>query len=190
MPAKATARSSRDRTDAELLLLGLLAEMPRHGYQLEQEIARRGMREWTQIGFSSVYFVLGRLEAAGLVAAGKKREAGPKARKTFRLTPAGRRVLVAQTLAALRTYRPTYSSVLLGMMHWPVLTREQALRALEVRGRAVALEMSRLRTLQGDYPPMPDYVDSLFDFSLGQLQAEAGWIARTLEYMKTKPWLE
>jgi hypothetical protein len=39
-------------------VLGLLAEMPRHGYQLEQVIDDRGMREWTEIGFSSIYFVL------------------------------------------------------------------------------------------------------------------------------------
>ncbi|MAC39111.1 MAG: PadR family transcriptional regulator, partial [Oceanicaulis sp.] len=69
-------------TDAELLLLGLVSEMPRHGYELEQVIETRGMREWTQVGFSSIYFVLGKLEKAGLVAAGRPR--GAKARKTFR----------------------------------------------------------------------------------------------------------
>ena len=52
----------KDLTDNELLVLGLVAEMPRHGYELEQLIDRRGMREWTQIGFSSIYFVLGKLE--------------------------------------------------------------------------------------------------------------------------------
>jgi hypothetical protein len=58
-------------TDAELLVLGLVAEMPRHGYQLEQVIEQRGMREWTRIGFSSIYFVLGKLEMMGLFAAKK-----------------------------------------------------------------------------------------------------------------------
>ena len=58
-------------TDAQLLVLGLVAEMPRHGYELEQVIEQRGMREWTQIGFSSIYFVLGKLEKLGLVASEK-----------------------------------------------------------------------------------------------------------------------
>ncbi len=178
---------SRDCTDAELLLLGLLAEMPRHGYQLEQEIRQRGMREWTQIGFSSIYFVLGELKRAGLVSA--KKGAGAKARKPFALTVAGRRKLAAQTAAALRTYRPTYSSVLLGMVHWPALEREEALEALGARGRAVQAELARLAAIQVQQQPLPDYVEALFDFSIGQLQAEAGWITRTLDYMKTKPWL-
>jgi DNA-binding PadR family transcriptional regulator len=179
---------SRPLTSAELLVLGLVAEMPRHGYELEGEIERRAMREWTQIGFSSIYFVLGKLEQEGLVSAQKP--VGAKARKTFRLTPAGRRTLVVQTLAALRDYRPTHSSVLLGMIHWPVLGREEALGALEARGNAVRAELSRVRSIQVERQPLPDFVEALFDFSIGQLASEAEWIARTLDYMKTRPWLE
>src|SRR5262245_21131398 len=176
---------ARTCTDAELLLLGLLAEMPRHGYELEQEIALRGLREWTEIGFSSIYFVLDKLKRARLVAA--KRAAGAKARKTFALTAAARHLLVAQTRAALRTYRPTYGSLLLGMIHWPVLTRKQALDALEGRGAAVKAELARLEAMHADQQPLPDYVDAVFDFSMTQLKAEAAWIRRTLDYMKTKP---
>ena len=179
---------SKECTDAELLLLGLIAEMPRHGYQLEQEIERRGMRDWTRIGFSSIYFVLGKLELAGLVRAKKPR--GAKARKTFTLTAAGRRVLTAQTRAALRTYRATYSSIHLGMIHWHALERDEALDALQERGEAVDAELARLQSIQEEKQPLPDYVEALFDFSLGQLKAEADWVARTLAYMKTKPWLE
>ena len=175
-------------TDAELLLLGLLAEMPRHGYELEQEIERRNLREWTRIGFSSIYFVLGKLKQAGLVSA--KKASGAKARQTFSITAAGRRILAAQTIAALRAYRQTYSSVLLGLMHWPVLAREAALEALDARGRAVDTEMARLESIRVDQQPLPDYVEALFDFSIGQLKAEANWITHTLAYMKTKPWLE
>ena len=183
-----TSARSKESTDAELLLLGLIAEMPRHGYQLEQEIERRSMRAWTRIGFSSIYFVLDKLKRAGLVAS--RRPAGPKAKKTFMLTNAGRRTLVARTLAALRSYRPTYSSLFLGMIHWPALAREEALEALTARGQAVAQELARLGTIQVEQQPLPDHVEALFDYSIGQLEAEAGWIARTLDYMRTKPWLE
>ena len=54
---------AKDLTDGELLVLGLLAEMPRHGYELEQVIAQRSMREWTRIGFSSISNSLRSLEA-------------------------------------------------------------------------------------------------------------------------------
>jgi DNA-binding PadR family transcriptional regulator len=175
-------------TDPELLVLGLVAEMPRHGYELEQVIEQRGMREWTQIGFSSIYFVLGKLNRLGLVAAEKP--AGPKAKKVFRVTDAGRATLVEQSLAALRTVRPSYASVLLGMAHWPMLARDSALGALKERGAAVEAELTRLGDIQVAQQPLPDFVEALFDYALGQLRAEAEWVAQTLDYMTHKPWLE
>jgi DNA-binding PadR family transcriptional regulator len=173
-------------TDSQILILGLVAEMPRHGYEIEQAIEQRGMREWTQIGFSSIYYVLGKLEEKGLVEAG--RPATEKARKTYRITRAGRRSLEGQTIAALRTVRPTYPSLLLGMIHWSVLTRDQALDALRVRKGAVEKELERLNGIHFEQQPLPDFVDAVFEFSIGQLRAEADWIARTLDYMETKPW--
>ncbi len=175
-------------TDAELLVLGLVAEMPRHGYELEQVIEQRGMREWTQIGFSSIYFVLRKLENLDLVAADMP--AGVKAKKIFHVTDAGRATLVEQSLAALRTVRPSYASVLLGMAHWPVLERDAALAALEERRAAVEAELERLGEIQVTQQPLPDFVEALFDYALGQLRAEAEWVAQTLDYMTTKPWLE
>ena len=182
----------KNLTDAELLLLGLVAEMPRHGYQLDQVIEQRGMREWTQIGFSSIYFVLGKLEKMGLVTAKRPAEAKEKvkSKKIYAMTKAGRRALVTQTLSALRHVRPTYSSVLLGMINWPVLTRARALEALQARGKAIEAELARLGNIQIDQQPLPDFVEALFEHSLCQLRAEAEWVTRTLDYMTSKPWLE
>ena len=179
MPAK-------DLTDSELLVLGLVAEMPRHGYELEQVIERRGMREWTQIGFSSIYFVLGKLEDKGLVEA--ETPAGATAKKSYTLTRTGKKTLVNQTLTALKTVRPTYSSLLMGMIHWAVLTRDQALDALRTRKESVAKELERLGNIHFEQQPLPDHVDAMFDFAIGQLKAEAEWIGKTLDYMQTKPW--
>jgi DNA-binding PadR family transcriptional regulator len=175
-------------TEPELLVLGLVAEMPRHGYQLAREIDGRGMREWTPIGFSSIYFLLGKLERKRLVRS--KEPARATAKKVYTVTAAGRKALVLQTRTSLAAYRPTYSSVLLGMLHLPVLTKGEALTALQLRSEAISAEMQRLRDIQFDRQPLPDFVEALFDFSLGQLEAEKEWVARTVDYMQTKPWLE
>jgi DNA-binding PadR family transcriptional regulator len=182
----------KELTEAEVLVLGLVAEMPRHGYQLEQVIELRMMREWSQIGFSSIYFVLGKLEAMGLVAATGPAQTKPKskARKAYAVTKAGREALIARTIAALSTLRPTYSSALLGMINWPVLERDEALRALQTRRNVIEAEVARLSGIQIDQQPLPDYVEALFDHSIGQLKAEGEWVTRTLDYMASKPWLE
>lgn len=172
-------------TDSEFLMLGLIAEMPRHGYELEHVIEKRGMREWTQIGFSSIYFVLGKLEAKGLVVAAKP--ANAKAKKSFSITDEGREALIAETLAAFGTLRTSTSPLIMGMLHWSVLSRKKALAALQKRAGLIEREIARIETIRFEQQPLPDHVDALFDYSLNQLKAEAVWIGTTLDYMKTKP---
>ncbi len=176
---------SKTLTDNELLVLGLVAEMPRHGYELEQILIGRGMREWTQIGFSSIYFVLGQLEKKSLVVAGKP--ASAKAKKSFSITETGRQALVKETLAALANIRSSSSPLLIGMLHWFVLSRDEALGALQKRGELIRRELVRLESIQFEQQPLPDHVDALFDYSLHQLRAESKWISKTLKYMRTKP---
>jgi hypothetical protein len=76
------------------------------------------------------------------------------------------------------------------MAHWPVLERPAALGALEERSGAVEAEIERLGDIQVAQQPLPDFVEALFDYALGQLRAEAAWVSQTLDYMKAKPWLE
>jgi len=98
--------------------------------------------------------------------------------------------LAAQTIAALRDVRPAHPSVLLGMINWSVLKRGQALEALEARRRAIEGERARLAAIQVEQQPLPDHVEALFEYSLGQWRAEAEWVEHTLAYMAAKPWLE
>jgi DNA-binding PadR family transcriptional regulator len=172
-------------TDSELLMLGLIAEMPRHGYELEHVIEKRGMREWTQIGFSSIYFVLGKLEAKGLVVAAK--QANAKAKKSFSITDEGLETLSSETLGAIGTIRTSTSPLIMGMLHWPVPSRKKALAALQKRAGLIERELARIEGIRFEQQPLPDYVDAIFDYSLNQLLAESAWIAKTLDYMKTKP---
>jgi DNA-binding PadR family transcriptional regulator len=78
-------------TNAELAILSLIVEKPRHGYELEVVIEQRGMREWTEVGFSSIYYLLKKLEKEGLVVGRLEQLPGRgPARKVYQATPAGR----------------------------------------------------------------------------------------------------
>jgi DNA-binding PadR family transcriptional regulator len=171
----------------ELLILGLIAEMPRHGYELEGVIEKRAMREWTRIGFSSIYYVLGKLEKRGLISADTPESA--KAKKLYTLTDLGKEVLIDQTLSAITTIQPTYPSLLLGMLHLSVLTREQVLDALETRINGINEELDRIKNTHFEQQPLPDHVDTIFEYSIGQLTAELDWLNKTRNYMTEKPWL-
>lgn len=173
-------------TDSELLILGLVSEMPRHGYELEQIIEQRRMREWTQIAFSSIYFVLGKLEKKGFIQAGVP--VSTKAKKKYKLSRAGKKKLVSQTLSALETVRPSHSSLLMGMLHLPVLTRDQTLNALQRRSDNVAEELDRLTALHYEQQPLPDHIDFMYEFSIAQLKTELQWVVNTLDYLRSKVW--
>ena len=77
-------------SDADIVLLSLLAEQPRHGYDLDRVIEQRGYRQWTSLAFSSVYYLLKRLSERGLL----EPDEGSQGRRTvFRVTAAGHREL-------------------------------------------------------------------------------------------------
>ena len=80
------------RGSAELLILALLEEQERHGYDLARLI---GERSSGAISFhaASLYPTLYRLEARGLIEGRWVEKAGQRRRRYYRITVAGRRVL-------------------------------------------------------------------------------------------------
>lgn len=75
------------RGTLELAVAAVLADADLHGYALVQRLADLGLGT---IRGGALYPVLGRMEAAGLVAAEWVAGQGGPGRKTYRLTPAGR----------------------------------------------------------------------------------------------------
>ena len=165
-------------TNAELAILGLVAEGPSHGYEIERRIEERGMREWTEIGFSSIYFLLKKLMARGLVEQATADAANPRARKTFRLTTAGLALHPEETRRAIAEPRPVFPALLVGLANWPALPSEIATTALDERSAALAAELTRLRQKRDAGEPLPPFVVALFDYSLTMIEAERAWLEK------------
>jgi DNA-binding PadR family transcriptional regulator len=162
-----------DLTPAELTLLGLLVEKPRHGYELEEVITERGMREWTEIGFSSIYYLLTKLRDRGLVAETGEPARG-KTRKVFAPTPEGFQACAQAAEDAVATLRPVFPPVLVGLANQPVIQPERLKAALDRRATALADKIAELRAIRHQGPP---FVRAIFDYSLTQLEAEQRWLA-------------
>ncbi len=77
-------------TTPDLVVLSLLSEKPRHGYEVNQELERRDVRDWAGISRPQVYYSLKKLEGLGLIAAaaGDQSSAGPE-RRVFLTTSSG-----------------------------------------------------------------------------------------------------
>jgi DNA-binding PadR family transcriptional regulator len=167
-----------DLTSAELTLLGLLAEKPRHGYELEEVIAARGMRDWTEIGFSSIYYLLGKLRDRGLIAEIDALRTGRgKARKVYAPTEDGQRECAKAAEAAVAELRPVFPAILVGLANQPVIAPERFNAALAQRGAAVAERIAAVRQAADDQDDAPGFVRAIFDYALNQLVAEQDWLA-------------
>lgn len=165
-------------TPAELTLLGLLVERPRHGYQLEEVIAERGIREWTEIGFSSIYYLIGKLRDRGLVAevdGSARRQA--KARKVFAATAAGRAACAAAAADAVAALVPMFPPVLVGLANQPVIPPARLHAALAARADALTERIAAVRAAAETQRGAPPFVGALFDYSLALLGAEQAWLA-------------
>lgn len=80
---------------AELLILSLVEDRPRHGYDIGRLIELRS-RGALRFNVASLYPLLYRLEKRGWIRGRWIEKSGQRRRRYYRLTPAGKRVLAAQ----------------------------------------------------------------------------------------------
>lgn len=169
-------------TKAELAILGLVAEKPRHGYEIEGVIEARGMRDWTEIGFSSIYYILRKLEGKGLVTSKLEKSSGRgPARKVFKVTKEGQQVWYEETLKILSTLERAPTPFLLGISALPAFPPEEAIQALRQYRNKLIEHRNALKQRwmdQAAIQPLPYFVDAMFDYSLTLTEAEIEWVSK------------
>ena len=148
-----------------------------HGYQIEQVIEARGMREWTDIGFSSIYYILNKLEQEGLVTSrlAQPEGRGP-ARKVYHPTEAGKVRWYDNALEALREPARLPAPFLLGLSGFPAYQLEEAISALRIYLTKLEERRTHLLDRADAQRPLPPHVEAMFSYSQTLIEAEIGWI--------------
>jgi DNA-binding PadR family transcriptional regulator len=159
-----------------------------HGYQVEQIIEERGMREWTEIGFSSIYYLLDKLKKKGWLTSSLEPSPGKgPVRQVFQLTASGRKTFKQSSLAVLEHPHRAYSNFHLGISNLPALEAEKVLSAL---GKHRAQLRERLENVQNKLDSygnnLPWHVAQLFDLSLAQIRCELDWVTEFIDRYKTR----
>lgn len=174
-------------TNAELAILSLVAEKPCHGYEIEQTIAMRGMRDWTEIGFSSIYYLLNKLEKSGLITSELHQIEGKgPVRKVYQVTADGREAQAAATYQVLSTLRGGSVPFLLGLSNFPVLSAEQALEALHAYRQQLADRQQHLVQRTEAQSGAPFFVGAMFDYSSALIEAEIKWLDKFIQDLEEK----
>jgi DNA-binding PadR family transcriptional regulator len=157
----------------DLVVLGLLAEQPRYGYQLLERIRERRMASWVEVGRASVYQALERLERRGAVS-GRAQDSGVGPdRRVYELTAAGRRRLadgLAERLGAPAPYETESGTALAFLAAMEVSERKRALAAHEA---ALRTHRDDVRAAEADAPDRP--TAALLARQAALAEAELAW---------------
>ena len=162
-------------THAERAVLSLVAEAPRYGYEIELVIQAREMRAWADLGFSSIYYHLGRLERRGLVRSTRSASPEGPARKVYHCTPAGAGVLRSAVYLALTNPGPADSPIQLALANLAVLPPAGMRRALKRYRKLLGDRLEHLRRRRDGQPELPLHVRAMFARSIMLARAEIRW---------------
>ena len=115
---------------AEFIVLGLIAENPSHAYSINKRIEDRGMRNWTNIGRSSIYRVIKDLEKKGLTDKWIE-EVDNRILKVYNITEKGSKVLKEKVFRVISEFiGKKDEDFYVAFSLFPILTYEQQIEAI------------------------------------------------------------
>ena len=177
-------------TNSELAILGLIAERPMHGYEVEQVVGQRGMRQWTDIGFSSIYQILNKLARSGLLVSEKETHSFRPTRNMFRVTPTGFDLLREEIRLRLAHPRPHSGDLDLALAQMVLLSRDEIRAALTDQHQYLTERLAQVQ-IKWDHDRQdqhfPTHVNELFAHAQRIIQAEQEWLADLLLRIDTQP---
>jgi DNA-binding PadR family transcriptional regulator len=145
------------------------------------------MREWTEIGFSSIYYLLKKLEEKGLIEGRMERQAGRgPARKVYQITESGIEARRAGVLEALSIPQRAYPLLQLGLASLPGVSRPEALAALRGYQDSLVERLEYVRRRQDESRPLPYFVEAMFSHSIAMIEAERRWIVKFISQLEER----
>jgi len=168
-------------TDAELTILSLVSEKPSMGHHIQEAIDERGLREWLTIGFSSVYYILNKLEKQNLISSVLRPERRGPSRKIYTISEAGRGVLQTAVSHLLSQPRSLGSGFELGLANIHALKPHQVYRELsyhrdDLKYQLTIVEKSWARHQKEDNQAVAAHISALYTHSIAIMRAEIEWL--------------
>ncbi len=165
-------------SNIEAAILGLLYEQSLYGYKLEKIIEERGMRNWTEIGFSSIYYVLKRLEKKEFITSELESVKGKPSRKIYTTTKKGKLAMEEKVKTLLSENKKILSPLDIGIAYLKTLKTEEVLECLHQYLKSTD---NKIHFLEESIKYMDDtntpyFVTAIFTRPLSQLEAEKLWI--------------
>lgn len=191
-------RQAPDLTPADLVVLALLLERPMHGYEVNQELELREVRDWAGVSRPQVYYSLRKLAGAGHIGPATDRaadiehaaaergltergrvEGGPE-RRIYRVTEAGR-LAYAAALArpewtTQRPLPPFITWLVLATHADPSVRADQLARRRAFLEAEAARERVTLAAIRTNTGPTFTVAALVVSHTIRQFEAELAWL--------------
>ncbi|MBT3223696.1 MAG: PadR family transcriptional regulator [Proteobacteria bacterium] len=175
------ARNSLRPTVPDLVVLSLLTERPRHGYELNQELIRREVKDWAGISRPQVYYSLKKLLQRGWVqrVVTDLPSAGPE-KQVVEPTAAGLAVLqqaLGEPHWAQHRPVPPFATWLALSRH---ASHDQRLHCIELRRHHLQDELDKerqtLAAIKAESGPMTQTAMLMIELVIRQFEVELFWL--------------
>jgi DNA-binding PadR family transcriptional regulator len=162
-----------------LSILQLLDERPMHPYELASTMRTRHLDEFIRLNFGSLYHTVDGLERNGwIVPVEREKEGGRPERTVYRLTKAGREVLVRVVSDILANPRREYPEFAAGLMFMHHLGADVAASHLASRAVALRATVEKLNRIMAEVRAMGVTRLALIELEhkIAMLEAERRWV--------------
>ncbi|QYR21607.1 PadR family transcriptional regulator [Paenibacillus sp. sptzw28] len=172
-------------SNVEFMLLQVITECNQaSGYDINKLIDQRGYREWANIGTTSIYAGLKKLNDKGLIESedsGEKFGKGPMPIR-FTMTEVGMTTLRNEIIAGLSSSRERDNRFDLGLAAIPLLEKGEAIGALRKRLDFLGDVLINIRQnyeSQGGVR-LPLYIRALFLHPMSLIESEQAFVANLI----------
>lgn len=165
-------------SNSEIALLGLLAERPRHPYEVEKEVRARDMRSWTDLSMSSIYKLLKKLESELLVCSSTELSDQNRARRIYEITDDGLAVLREHVRDYLSSPELQKSRMDVAISNLAVIPVAEAVDCLNTYRAALVERIQAYRALE-DYlvnEGCPTYRLAFARRPIRMIEGEVRWV--------------
>ncbi|MBY8983310.1 MAG: PadR family transcriptional regulator [Candidatus Lokiarchaeota archaeon] len=173
-------------SNKELVILCMLYKKSMYGYEIEKEIIDTSMRDWTEIAFSSIYYLLKKLESKDFVVSEISLNKKSQTRKIYTITSKGKEIVKSNLLKIISERENLIWRIDLGLAYLDILNSEEILKGLE------NYRKDTINSIKG-YNNLLDYLKSnncsynrleLAERPLILLEAENKWINNLISKIK------
>ncbi len=126
------------------MILAILSEGEKHGYELLREMEERGLLRWSRVSRVSVYKNLARLEGQGCLTSWREKDGNMPERVVYGITTEGENRLREMLFDLCSSREPLRMDYAVGAAFIHLLGKEEALEALGQRREFLRAQLKRL----------------------------------------------